>query len=290
MKCSGFIRSTCGLILAVYPASWRARYGAELDDALDQHRLTLSTVVDLALGAFDAQRHSELAISELTSSSGHLRSSFVSLLLAGVAFALAWAAVLSVRLRSSIGHANDLLVHVDIGREISFVQVVGALSLVAILAGAVLVAAATRRRGKQRGELALTFGVGLVVAAAFVWLVRMAGAGMENLADGGQFLLLAVLAWAVGTGCAVRMIGAQAPDPTFVGRGLALGRIGAIGLAVTLTGSVVLDLSVSLEAPSMRAEILALLPMALAVLWAARTIHRIPSATAATPADPMVAR
>jgi hypothetical protein len=112
---------------------------------------------------------------------------------------------------------------------------------------------------------------------------------MENLADGGQFLLLAVLVLAVGAGCVVRMIGAQTPDPTFVGRGLTLGRIGLLGLAVTLTGSVVLDVSVSLEAPSMGAEILPILPMALAVVWAARAIHRISGTTAAAPADPMVA-
>jgi len=255
MKRSGFLRASCGLILAAYPASWRARYGAELDDVLDQHRLTLSTVVDLAIGALDAHRHTGLRAGEMVSGSGKLRSSIVSLLLASVVFALAWAAVLSVRLRSSIGHANDLQDHVDIGRAIGFVQVAGALSLVAILACAVLVAAATRRRGKQRGELALTFGVGLVVAAAFIWMVRMAGAGMENLADGGQFLLLAVLVLAVGAGCVVRMIGAQAPDPTFVGRGLTLGRIGLLGLAVTLT----------------------------------RAVHRISGTTAAAPADPLVA-
>jgi hypothetical protein len=285
MKCSGFIRSTCGLILAVYPASWRARYGAELDDALDQHRLTLSTVVDLALGAFDAQRHSELAISELTSSSGHLRSSFVSLLLAGVAFALAWAAVLSVRLRSSIGHANDLQNHADISRAITLVQVAGAISLVAILAGAVLVASATRRRG-QRGALALTLGMGLLTSGAFLVLARTAGAGTENLAGGGQLLLLAVLVWAVGSACVVRMIGGQASDPTFLRRGLTIGRIGLIGMAVTLGGSVLLSVSVSLEAPSMGAEILPLIPMAVAVAWAAVAAHRMtdtmPSAAIAT--------
>ncbi len=207
MKPGCFFRAACRLILAVYPASWRARYGAELDHVLDQHRLTLSTVVDLAIGAFDAHRHAELAPTEAVSSSGWLRSSFASLLLASVVFALAWAAVLSVRLRSTIGHANDLQNHLDIGRAIGLVQVAGARSLVAILAGAVLVASATRRPGKLQGAIALTLGLGLAVSAAFVGLVRMAGAGMENLSDGGQLLLLAVVVWAVGAGCIVWIIG-----------------------------------------------------------------------------------
>jgi hypothetical protein len=274
MKPSGVLRATCGLVLAAYPASWRARYGAELEDVLDQHRLTLSTVVDLAIGALDAHRHTELAAAEMVSGSGKLRSSFVSLLLAGGVFALAWAAVLSVRLRSSIGHANDLQDHADISRAISLVQVAGAISLVAILACAVLVASVSRRRGRQHGELALPLGVGLAVSAAFVGLVRMAGAGMENLGEGGQLLLLAVLVWAVGTACVVWMIRPGTPDPTFLGRGLTLGRIGLIGMAVTLGGSLLLAVTVSLEAPSMGAEILPILPMAVAVAWAAAAVHR----------------
>ena len=274
MKPSRILRATCGLVLATYPTTWRARYGAELEDVLDQHRLTLSTVVDLAIGALDAHRHAELGATEMVSSSGRLRSSFVSLLLASVVFALAWAAVLSVRLRSSIGHANDLQNHPDISRAISLIQVVGAISLVAILACAVLVASARMRRAEDHGELGLTLGVGVAVSAAFVVLVRMAGAGMENLAVGGQILLLAILVWAIGAGCVVRMIGPQTPDPTLFRRGLTLGRIGLIGMAVTLGDSVLLNVSVSLEAPSMGAEILPIFPMAVAVVWAATAAHR----------------
>jgi hypothetical protein len=277
MKFGGFLRAMCGLVLAAYPASWRARYGAELEDVLDEHRLTPSTLVDLAFGALDAHRHSELGATESISSSGRMRSSFVSLLLASVVFALAWAAVLSVRLRSSIGHANDLQNHVDIGRAISLVQVAGAISLVAILAGASLVASARMRGGRSPGQLALTLGVGLVVSAAFVGLVRMAGAGMENLEDGGQLLLLAVLVWAVGAACVVRVIGSQTSDPTFLRRGLTLERIGLSGMAITFVGVVFLTMAVSLEAPSMGAEIPPILPMAVSVIWAAATIHRVTS-------------
>ena len=152
MKPGGLLRATCRLVLAAYPASWRARYGAELEDVLDQHRVSLSTVLDLVVRAFDAHRHPELGATERVDS-GRLRGSFVSLLLAGVVFGLAWVAVLSVRLRSSIGHADDLQNHADISRAISLVQVAGGISLLAILACAALVASATMRRG-HRGALA----------------------------------------------------------------------------------------------------------------------------------------
>ena len=36
MKPSGVLRRACGLVLAAYPATWRARYGDELEEVLDQ--------------------------------------------------------------------------------------------------------------------------------------------------------------------------------------------------------------------------------------------------------------
>ncbi len=276
MKTRGMLRATCRLVLAAYPASWRARYGAELEDVLDQHRVSVSTVLDLVVQAFAAHRHPELGATEGLSS-GRLRGSFVSLVLASVVFGLAWVAVLSVRLRSSIGHADDLQNHADISRAISLVQVAGALSLVAILACAVLVGSATMRR-EQRGAVAMTLGLGLLTSAAFLILARTAGAGTENFAGGGQLLLLAVLVWAVGTACVVRMIGPQPPDPMFLRRGLTIGRIGLIGMGITLAGSLVLTVSVTLEAPSMGAEIHPLIAMAVAAAWAAVAAHQVTGA------------
>ena len=281
MKTRGMLRATCRLVLAAYPPGWRARYGAELEDVLDQHRVTLSTVLDLVVRAFDAHRHPELGTTERVSS-GRVRGNFVSLVLASVVFGLAWVAVLSVRLRSTIGHADDLQNHADISRAISLVQVAGALSLVAILACAVLLASASLRR-EQRGALAATLGLGFLTAGAFLVLARTAGAGTENLAGGGQLLLLAVLVWAVGTACVVRMIGLPPPDPTLLRRGRTIGRIGLIGMAITLAGSLVLTVSVTLEAPSMGAEILPLIAMAVALAWAAAAAHRVTDTKPTTP-------
>ena len=60
MRSRGWLRATAGLAPLLYPASWRTRYGAELEEALDQHRVTPFTIVDLAVSASHAHRHPEL--------------------------------------------------------------------------------------------------------------------------------------------------------------------------------------------------------------------------------------
>lgn len=48
-------------LLALYPRSWRLRYGEEIAAILGEERLSVSLVVDLILGAIDAHLHPELA-------------------------------------------------------------------------------------------------------------------------------------------------------------------------------------------------------------------------------------
>ena len=57
-------------LLALYPRSWRLRYGEEIAAILGQERLTLSRVVDLILGAVDAHLHPELAGPVLAAAGG----------------------------------------------------------------------------------------------------------------------------------------------------------------------------------------------------------------------------
>jgi hypothetical protein len=45
-----------GLLVRLYPRSWRRRYGAEFAELLCQQRLTLEGIVDVAHGAYDAHR------------------------------------------------------------------------------------------------------------------------------------------------------------------------------------------------------------------------------------------
>jgi len=51
-------------LLALYPRSWRLRYGEEIAAILGEDRLSLSLVVDLTLGAIDAHLHAPLMEAE----------------------------------------------------------------------------------------------------------------------------------------------------------------------------------------------------------------------------------
>jgi hypothetical protein len=48
------------VLLRVYPAAWRRRYGEELEDLLGKRQLTPSLALDLARGALHAHLHPEL--------------------------------------------------------------------------------------------------------------------------------------------------------------------------------------------------------------------------------------
>ncbi len=256
-------------VLALYPNAWRARYREELEEVLEQHHVTMHTVVDLAVGALTAHRHPTAGPAAVVPSA-RARSSFGSMLLAAVVFALAWVAILSVRLRAVPGRASDLQNQPDLGHAIALVQVAGALSLLAIMAGAVAsVAAVTIGLGRHRRGLALPMGVALLASAAFIWLGRAAGLGMENRRNSSELLLLAVLAWALGAAFVIRMIEHSAPDPASFRLGLRLAGVGVLGMAVTLAGSIWLDVAVALQAPAMGAEIVPIVPMAIAAAWAA---------------------
>ena len=57
-------------LLALYPRSWRLRYGEEIAAILGEECLSLSLVVDLILGAIDAHLHPELAGPVLAAAGG----------------------------------------------------------------------------------------------------------------------------------------------------------------------------------------------------------------------------
>jgi hypothetical protein len=48
------------ILLNLYPATWRRRYGEELEELIGKRPLTVSLALDLARGALDAHLHPEL--------------------------------------------------------------------------------------------------------------------------------------------------------------------------------------------------------------------------------------
>jgi hypothetical protein len=272
MRVHGVLRPTSRLVLSLYPSAWRVRYGAELEDVLDQHQVTVSTVLNLGVSALDAHRHPELGPADALPASAHLRSGLGSMLLASVAFALAWAAVLSVRWRSSDGYGADFPA---VRLAIRLVQAAGAVGLLAIMAGAFLFLASARlHQGQPRRGLLAPLAVALLACAAFVGLVRAAGIGSYiEPGPSGVLLLMALFGWAVGAACFARLVRHAAPDPTVPRLCVMLGRVGVVAMAFAVAASVWLGVAVSLEAPAMGAELLPIIPMAVAAAWAAAALR-----------------
>ncbi|MEO7003457.1 MAG: hypothetical protein ABI274_16880, partial [Ktedonobacterales bacterium] len=63
------------LLLRLYPRLWRQRYADEMALVLAQHRITFWTLLDLAIGAFDARLNSDLLPGRLVSMAHRIRTS-----------------------------------------------------------------------------------------------------------------------------------------------------------------------------------------------------------------------
>ena len=272
MSSRGWLRTTAGLVLFLYPASWRTRYGAELEEALDQNRVTPSTIADLALSAIHAHRHPELGPVDSIAMAARLRLSLASMLLATVAFALAWAYIVNVRVR------NPRLWMFDgpngAAEAVKAVALAGAVGLLAVMAAALLFLWSSRLgRGPQRLHVvALLAGTALALAA-FVGLFAAGAAATDSTASGALWWP-ALLAWAVvSTGSAVAVAHAT-PDPRILRPCITLMRLGVGSMALAAAGSVALGASLSLGAPAIGAPVLPIMVLAGAVVWAAAALRR----------------
>lgn len=282
MRRRGWLRTACGVALRLYPDGWQARYGPELEDILDHHRLSAFTVLDLTLSALSAHRNPEFGITEVFSMTARMRSSIVSTLVALVIFTIAWAAVLSVRdpLAAWLA-AVDL--HPDLRLAVGLVQLSGAVALLGIIGGGlVLLGSASLRRDDSRpgtgrplaaAVAAFAVFVGLLVARAvglFAPLNTAIGAGPASALWGAGLLACVV----IGVVAVARAVARSTPDPTAIRLCLVLGVVGVIGMAFTVIGSVWLSAAVTLDAPEIGAPVLLIIPMAAAAAWAAAALRR----------------
>ncbi len=273
MRSRGWLRATAELVLFLYPASWRTRYGAELEEALGQHRVTASTIADLALSAIHAHRHPELGPVDSIAVAARLRSGLASMLLATVAFALAWAYIVNVRVRNPRLWMFD---GPNGGAEaVKAVALAGAVGLLAVMAAALLFlwSAGPRPRRRRLHVVALLAGTALALAA-FAGLLAAGAAAIDSTASGALWWP-ALLAWAVvSTGSAVAVAHAT-PDPRISRPCITLMRLGVGSMALAVAGSVGVSASLSLGAPAIGAPVLPIILLAGAVVWAAAALRRV---------------
>jgi hypothetical protein len=81
-----------GAVVRFYPAAWRARYQDELEAVLEQHAITLATIVDLLWGALDARLDPAFTSERMFRPMSRLRASAVALFCAYAAFVLGYGA------------------------------------------------------------------------------------------------------------------------------------------------------------------------------------------------------
>lgn len=282
MRHRGWLRAASGIALRLYPDGWQAQYGPELEDILDHRRLSAFTVLDLTLSALSAHRNPEFGITQVFSMTARLRSSIVSILIALVIFAIAWASVLSVRdpLPAWLA-AVDM--HPELRLAVGLVQLSGAVALLAILGGGlVLLASASLRRDDARRGTGRPLAVATAAFAVFLGLLVAAAIGLFGTLNttigpgpaSGLWVAGLPSCVVVGVAAVARAVARSAPDPTAIRLCLILGLVGVIGMAFTVIGSVWLGAAVTLDAPEIGAPVLLIIPMVVAALWAAAALRR----------------
>ena len=178
---------TRSLLLRIYPASWRARYGDEFETLLRERPLGPFDAADVVLGALDAH----LRLRELGSHSGYRGGFPMSLRIGGIAAALGGALWLIGLAWSSADPADQ-----DLG---SLVFLVGVLSLLVGLTG---LSAFQARRHPLLTWAAFTLpalGGAVTTIGVFLMATRTEDRPVIGGLSGWDFFILGSLATVAGS-------------------------------------------------------------------------------------------
>ena len=122
------------MLLRLYPPAWRARYQDELEAVLEQHAITMATIVDLLWGALDARLDPAFTSERMFRPMSRLRASAVALFCAYAAFTLGYGAF--QRLADPAAPFDDAArLHPELGVAHSVFNWATELGLVALAAG-----------------------------------------------------------------------------------------------------------------------------------------------------------
>ena len=184
-------------LLLLYPRAWRDRYGDEVEQLLDQHRITLWTWLDMLLGALDAHVHTDLLPGRLTSMVHRVRTSEIAIFCAFVLFAIAWLPLTLVRDPLRVWEAATTL-HPELLAAIDSLDLAGLVATLAVLVGGVplLVAALIQAIKARRARLLLLFGLPLLAVLAltiFTVLALPASGSRVSTAPHAPLTALAII-------------------------------------------------------------------------------------------------
>jgi hypothetical protein len=160
-------------LLRLYPAAWRARYGDELADLIDERRLSLCDALDLLRGALDAHCNLADLLGEWSALTSRLRSAAVTTFTAWTLFCVAVAGL--AKTTEDRAFVSAAQVHAALG--VSYVVVQGAFILagLAVLVGGLPAALVALRQAWQGRDavlvrLLLVPGLAATVVVAYARL------------------------------------------------------------------------------------------------------------------------
>jgi hypothetical protein len=163
-------------MLRLYPAAWRARYQDELEAVLEQHTITLATIVDLLWGALDARLDPTFTSERMFRPMSRLRTSAVALFLAYAAFVLGYGAF--TRLTDPRAPFDDAArLHPELGIAFLIVNWASVAGLLALALGGVPIAldialGAWRERRRRTLVFLVSPLLLFALAAAFLYLAN----------------------------------------------------------------------------------------------------------------------
>ncbi|GLV12968.1 hypothetical protein Heshes_06520 [Alicyclobacillus hesperidum] len=153
-------------LLRLYPRAWRERYEEEMLALLEQHKITPATVVDLLIGAIDANLNYSGMVEGVAGMVNRLRTSVVMVFCAFMLFGVGWSML--QRLTDPLNQFNAVATYHPEFRVLFDADfVAGCISFLAFLIGGLPVFFISLRRAikrKQKNVLIAFWGRAIVFA------------------------------------------------------------------------------------------------------------------------------
>lgn len=160
-------------LIRLYPRAWRERYEDEMLAVLEQHRITPSTVVDLLIGALDANLHYGELTEDVTHMVNRLRTGVVTIFCAYMLFGVGWGML--QRFNDPLYLFDAVAIHhpeLRVLYEADFIA--GCLSFLAFLTGGLPLLVISVRRAVQKRDADVLVPFGLALACTLMSILATA--------------------------------------------------------------------------------------------------------------------
>lgn len=280
-------------LLRLYPRAWRDRYEDEMLLVLQRHQVTLWTLLDLLVGAIDAQMNLDLLPGRLMSMQHRLRTSEIAIFSALVLFLVPL--LVLQRLRDPLADWERVVAaHPDIRLVFIAFQWAGVVALLALLAGGLPILTSTIGRALRQRDwpvlrllavpaIAAAILVGYSLLASGSWAEPVSAARPEGLLTTRAIVLqlglviLVVGGVVAGTAGLALAVARAEPNERLLRLALAPAAVATLAIFGGLASAATMCLLVGTEAPDLAPAgllAMALVPMALAAGLAAVALHR----------------